>query len=371
MPNDLNFGQSVGVGAAASAADTAVGAALNQAFANRNAKLQYKYWKKMFDYQSEYNSPKNQLSRLYDAGINPLYNSEYGGSQSFSGNIGSLPSELPNSAFERSFSDAFSNIQSQSQSALNDSSTQLNSALADKARADAKKAGADAVGQEITNQFQAEKVLADIRALLSKSNKDDADRDKAIADTQQVSTYARAALNTSLANLRTAFANFQNSVTNSWKAAKDYEVNLFNASTDRMNAVTNRENFKVSAYRAENEVKQGYQRLKLDYNKFGWQKVQDVINSATSSVFGMKNISASTLNMYLGYGDFLSEQLQVESNHFNPKKNWITATQDFGGLVGSTLDFVGAFDRATKAFLDFKFPWLSKSKKSSLSNPTQ
>lgn len=48
---------SAGVGLASSAADTAIGALFNQAFAKRNAKIQYNMWKKMFDYQADYNSP--------------------------------------------------------------------------------------------------------------------------------------------------------------------------------------------------------------------------------------------------------------------------------------------------------------------------
>lgn len=44
---------------------------LNTLSTNSMMRNQFDYGKKMFDYTSEYNSPKNQVSRLKDAGINP------------------------------------------------------------------------------------------------------------------------------------------------------------------------------------------------------------------------------------------------------------------------------------------------------------
>ena len=85
------------IGAIASAADSTISSLLNQAFAKRNARLQFKYWNRMRDRLEWYESPTQQLQRLYDANINPLYNSEYAGSASSPETIGSLPTGVQDS----------------------------------------------------------------------------------------------------------------------------------------------------------------------------------------------------------------------------------------------------------------------------------
>lgn len=67
------------------------GTLIANAFAKRNAKIQYKNWQKAFDYEAEYNSPKAQLDRLYEANINPLYADGVNNSVSGGMSTGSLP----------------------------------------------------------------------------------------------------------------------------------------------------------------------------------------------------------------------------------------------------------------------------------------
>lgn len=73
------------------------GSIIAAARAEKNAQIQFDNWKKAFDYEANYNSPVNQLNRLYEAGINPLYNSEFSAGNSIQGGMstGSLPESLP------------------------------------------------------------------------------------------------------------------------------------------------------------------------------------------------------------------------------------------------------------------------------------
>lgn len=72
----------MGVDLVGDAANSLIGFGLNQAASSINAERNYKYWKKQTDYeqqlalenwnrQNEYNSPKSQMQRYAEAGLNP------------------------------------------------------------------------------------------------------------------------------------------------------------------------------------------------------------------------------------------------------------------------------------------------------------
>lgn len=79
------------IGSAALSVGGSVGGGLiNALTAKRRAAREFKYNKALMQYQNEYNSPKNQVARLEEAGLNPAL--MYGGGGAISGNLtGNLP----------------------------------------------------------------------------------------------------------------------------------------------------------------------------------------------------------------------------------------------------------------------------------------
>ena len=125
-------------------ANSAMSAARQQAYNERNMALQHEYQKKMFDYINDYNLPTKSVARWQAAGISPqaVYGNSPGGAGVASD--ASAPSSDNPSIDTRSFD--FTQTLAERQRMENekkvaDSQADLNEALANKARGDTKDPG--------------------------------------------------------------------------------------------------------------------------------------------------------------------------------------------------------------------------------------
>lgn len=150
-------------------ANSAISAARQQSYNERNMALQHEYQKKMIDYINNYNLPTKSVARWKAAGIAPqaVFGNSPGGAGVSSD--ASAPSSDNPSTDTRSFD--FTQTLAEQQRVENekkvaDSQADLNNALADKARGDTKDQDETKRGQklyndglDLTNKLTASKVI--------------------------------------------------------------------------------------------------------------------------------------------------------------------------------------------------------------------
>lgn len=290
-----------------------IGAAFAKRNAKINAKLQYQNWQKMFDYEANYNTPKAQLDRLYDAQINPLFNSDYSGMQQMSPLGADMPTQT-DMGFVDSLSTFMKLMLEDRQVSANENRVDAQNA-ADYAKAS--ESAANAKLAEVKSVTEIPQAVAQIKALNAQASKDKKDVEYKDALISQTLTQAKVAWQQMLQGWDAANRDWQR-VNKEWYETKWQErQGWFNASTDRMNAQTNR--FNQEEIARHNGVMEGIEsyRAKTDRNaqelardKFNWQMKQDnfealrkTIETTQHNIFGIKSISAKEVNQVLGvYG---------------------------------------------------------------------
>lgn len=215
------------ISAGIQAGSSLIGGLVNQAFAKRNARMQFQNWKKAFDYEAAYNSPKNQLNRLYEAGINPLYDSQFGGQIQGGMSTGSLPESIDAPDLGKSFSDALAAFGL----ALQERQTKV----------EEKRAGLE----EIHTQDEHNKAVEEVRVLQQKQELNEEEKKRLQALTASIN----ASTKQSWIELKDRMLNTQLRMFETFNSArqKDYALKLQEQSnaTDRWNANTNFLNYKM------------------------------------------------------------------------------------------------------------------------------
>lgn len=215
------------ISAGIQAGSSLIGGLVNQAFAKRNAAMQFKNWKKAFDYEAAYNSPKNQLNRLYEAGINPLFDSQFGGQIQGGMSTGSLPESIDAPDLGKSFSDALAAFGL----ALQERQTKV----------EEKRAGLE----EIHTQDEHNKAVEEVRVLQQKQELNEEEKKRLQALTASIN----ASTKQSWIELKDKMLNTQLRMFETFNTArqKDYALKLQEQSnaTDRWNASTNFLNYKM------------------------------------------------------------------------------------------------------------------------------
>ena len=289
---------SAGVGLASSAADSALGAVFNQVFAKRNAKMQSDMWKKLFDYQAEYNSPVNQLKRLYEAGINPLYNSEYGGSQSFQGGISSLPEQIGNGSFGENL-ERFLALMLENRKI--DLTSERNKAENARDYASAKDSLQNAKLTEIRSQNEYDTAVANIRAIEAQTDKTNEEINLVRAQVSQCFSFMRAKRNEVLQNWNYVFQSIRRNDIDFFTSRWQKEQGAMARETDREQVDESvRHNKVMERYESVN-IKQAGMRLENDIRHKNWSAVRDMIKDCQSSIAGYKlEASQSDIEKMLG-----------------------------------------------------------------------
>lgn len=138
---DKEFKQALGLGVADTAMNLGASALQNH-FSKKMFERQAKFEKEMFRLRNEYNSPKNQIKRLKEAGLNP--NFMFGGVESGTASGGSAPSptspSVPNVSHLGQIGSDFISPQAQMQEAT-------------------------AQGIQIENQYKAESIIKNLLKL--------------------------------------------------------------------------------------------------------------------------------------------------------------------------------------------------------------
>lgn len=241
------------------AGSSVLGSALGMAGAKLSANLQQKNWEKQFNMINEYNSPRSQLARLYDAGINPLYNSEFSGNSAASISA-SAPGITPNSPH---FVEDYQRMrQARFDQDMEGMSKDYQYWLNEQAKAEAKKKGSDAEYAPTFNQQQFEETNARIKTLLAKSDLDQTEKKSLERDMERQDQY----LLLKMRELNFQMTQFKFSMVKAnWeKRQLDYsnETDRINAQSNAMNARTNRLSYNLDRDKFE----------ELDKKKFEFEK---------------------------------------------------------------------------------------------------
>lgn len=268
------------LGIAAGVAGSAVSAGLNALTAKRNAKLQYKYWKKMFDYQSDYNSPVKQLQRLYDAGINPLYDSQFGGNQSFGGMIGSLPESVGDS-LSPALAQFLDLMMKNRELDISESRADAQNE-ADRARAS--EAAGNAKLTELKSYTEIPRAVAEIKAIEAQTDKTKEDINYLESLRSQIKQQIVASRQEILQNWSRVLNAFRQSDIEFFKAEANKSLGWYNAVTDR--------NFKEASIKNESRnLELRDSDLYRAWEKQEWSYVADAVQKATSTIYGVKVLS--------------------------------------------------------------------------------
>lgn len=237
-------------------------------------------WQLQTDYENEYNSPLNQLNRLYEAQINPLFGSDFS-------NSSSSPSLTPfseSSAPIDYLPQLGANLKDIAQLGLNadlaNSQIKLNESAGALNTAQARKAGADAHISEIRSKTEMDARLAEINNLLASGELTKEQRNKVRTDIMQSWQY--------LANdSQQTYNGFLQAVS----SIGNMQTNAYNAVTDRMNAQTNAYNAQTQRGLLGLEMKQFEQAVK----EFHWKQAGDILDKAVSKTMLGNSVSSYSL----------------------------------------------------------------------------
>lgn len=255
-PADLkdsgNFNPSAGV---LSAGASLVNGVLGLAGQKLASKYQMQNWQKQFDLINAYNHPKQQLERLYDAGINPLYNSDFSGNSVASISSSSPELGVPNLGLVENYERARESMFNRSQEELQ---TEYLRWKIENEKEQSKEHGANAAAIPIRTAAEFQESMAHTETLLSEKDLNDEKRNEVKANIERMQAFTRIQEN----ELRLKFWQYK---LEKRKFEYHKESNDYSLATDRMNATANQMSARTN-------------RLQFEFDKnerFPWQKKLD------------------------------------------------------------------------------------------------
>lgn len=282
-------------------------------------------WQAEFDYESEYNSPVNQLNRLYDAGINPLYNSEFSNSIN-KGDAATSPVDSGVGDLSAVGNQLLGIADFAKNKELANSTIRLQQSEAQKNVAEARKAGSESTINEIRSQYEAQSAIANLEAIVAEKGKNVAITEREYKTLAQMDAYLQNNINDIYTKYMSAAAQLYNA-----------QINEFNAVTDRYTAQQNAGIgwYEANTHRKEYNLHTDQFQEALRMNN--WSQVTDIIDRATSTIFGSKTLSANNLNE-------LTEMVKgVKETLSNPFFNIENSTAKGHKMLGVPVDIAKGF----------------------------